>query len=537
VLESLDAVAVRRWYRQGLEALGYAREEIDALNVYPVPDGDTGTNMFLTMESAVEAATQGSGTRGTAQQMARGALLGARGNSGVILSQLLRGVAEVLAAAPAPARGTEFADALERAVTLAYASVGDPVEGTMLTVARAAAEAARAKVDAGVVDLPSVVTASAEAAREALDRTPEQLDVLARAGVVDAGGRGVTVLLDSLVEVITEQAAPAQRLRGAGSADRAVTGSAREPVTMTGPAFEVMYLLEADDDAVVKLRSTLATLGDSLAVSGGAGLWNVHVHVDDPGAAVEAGCEAGRAFQIRVTQLSAADPHDAYGRPAPSGRALVAVAPGEGLAELFAEAGATVVLAQPGRQPSTADLLGGVRRAATSEAVLLVGDSRARAVAEAAAAQARSDGVEVAVVPTRASVQVLAALAVHDPARNFSDDVIAMTAAAGATRWGAVTVATRSSSTAAGRCRPGDVLGLLEDEVVIVGADLSQVAGALLDRMLDGGGELVTLVTGAQAPRDLADALVRRVRLSRPGAEVAVYEGGQPDYPLLVGVE
>jgi DAK2 domain fusion protein YloV len=535
VLEALDAVAARRWYRQGLEALGFAREEIDALNVYPVPDGDTGTNMFLTMESAVESATHGSGTLGTAQEMARGALLGARGNSGVILSQLLRGVAEVLATSKAPARGAGFADALERAVTLAYGAVGEPVEGTMLTVARAAAEAARATVDAGIVDLASVVVAAAQAAREALARTPEQLDVLARAGVVDAGGRGVTVLLDALVDVVTEQAVPDRRAYGAAATLR--PHASREPVTMTGPAFEVMYLLEADDEAVTQLRARLASLGDSIAVSGGAGLWNVHVHVDDPGAAVEAGVRAGRAYQIRVTQLSAASPHDAYGRPRGSGRALVAVAPGEGLAKLFAEAGATVVSPEPGRQPSTADLLEGVRRASAREAVLLVGDARTQAVAEAAAAQARSEGIEVAVVPTRASVQVLAALAVHDPARRFSDDVISMTAAAGATRWGAVTLATRSSQTAAGPCQEGDILGLLEDEVVIVGRDLCEVGAALVDRMLSGGGELTTLVTGAGAHADLVDTLVPRITHGRPNVEVSVYDGGQPDYPLLVGVE
>ncbi len=213
------------------------------------------------------------------------------------------------------------------------------------------------------------------------------------------------------------------------------------------------------------------------------------MHVDDPGAAVEAGLGAGRAYRIRVTHLAAADPHDAYHRPEAGGRTVVAVAPGDGLATLFAEAGATVVMGWPGRQPSTADLLAGVRRAGTSQVVLLPNDARVQAVAQAAAAQSRHDGIEVHVIETQASVQVLAALAVHDPTAPFADDVRAMTEAARGTRWGLVTTATRASMTGVGTCEAGDVLGLLADDVVVIGAGLRDVATRLLDAMLtDGGG-------------------------------------------------
>lgn len=546
MLDVLDAVAVRRWYRRGLEALGLARAEIDALNVYPVPDGDTGTNMFLTMESAVQAAAGRGDMETTARQMAHGALLGARGNSGVILSQLLRGIAEVLGSQQTPPDAAIVAAALHRAVELAYASVGNPVEGTMLTVAREAAEAATRRAEGGDAELFAVVQAAAAAAREALIRTPEQLEVLARAGVVDAGGRGVTVLLDALEEIVAERVGhgPRSELRtsGIGGSDHRAMPSAaaaqpRGPVEMTGPEYEVMYLLEADDEAVAELRTHLAALGDSLAVSGGAGLWNVHVHVDDPGAAVEAGLAAGRAYRIRVTHLAAADPHDAYHRPDAGGRAVVAVAPGEGLATLFAEAGATVVMGWPGHQPSTADLLAGVRRAGASQVVLLPNDARVQAVAQAAAAQGRHEGIEVVVIETQASVQVLAALAVHDPSAPFADDVRAMTDAALGTRWGLVTTATRASMTGIGACEAGDALGLLADDVVVIGSDLSDVARRLLDLMIADGVELITVIAGADAGPELTGHLVEHLHRVVPLAQTSVYDGGQPGYPLLVGVE
>ncbi|MYV40504.1 DAK2 domain-containing protein, partial [Streptomyces sp. SID1328] len=343
----LDALAVRTWCGLALRSLGRAREEIDAINVYPVADGDTGTNLYLTVESAtaaVEAVFAGYEQGGPSladalRAMAHGALIGARGNSGTILAQLLRGMAQVLAADGAGdvshVDGTDLRRALRRAADAAREAVAHPVEGTVLTVASAAADAA----DGGEGDCRAVVLAAYEGARAALAATPRQLAVLGRAGVVDAGGRGLVTVLASLVEAVTGEAVPEETYAGAAGAD--VCPEAPEHAGEGGPAYEVIYLLEADDAAVTRLRERLDTLGDSLVVVGGDGLWNVHVHVDDAGAAVEAGVEAGRPYRIRITHFAVGDVHTGGERPPrePAQRAVVAVVPGEGLAGLYAEAG------------------------------------------------------------------------------------------------------------------------------------------------------------------------------------------------------
>ncbi|UGQ14143.1 DAK2 domain-containing protein [Yinghuangia sp. ASG 101] len=557
MLGELDAPAVRRWCRAGLHQLGRAREEIDALNVYPVPDGDTGTNLFLTLEAGtaeVEALfgrdtpAPGAdkhpepGLPATMRALAHGALMGARGNSGVILSQLLRGIAdqfeadhrEAAAAGTPRDSGPVLRRALHRAADEAYAAVARPVEGTMLTVARAAALGC----DAGADDLTTVVRGMASAARDALARTPDQLDVLRRAGVVDAGGRGLCVLLDALVSVVTGER-HAEEPRTHLPVPLRVTPDAPCAENPLAPAFEVIYLLDAPDAAIPPLRARLDALGDSLVVVGGEGLWNVHVHVDDAGAAVEAGIEAGRPHRVRITHLavSGAVPSEAARPPAAAGRAIVAVVHGDGLAALFTEAGARVVEAGPGRAPSTGALVEAIRATGAREVVLLPNDPDGHAVAAVAAEQAHAYGIRVQVVPTKAAVQGIAALAVHEPGRRFDQDVVGMTSAAGGTRYGALTVAAREAWTMAGVCQAGDVLGIIDGDIAVIGQDLAATGKTVLDRMLAGGGELITLVTGAQVAPGIADDLVTAMRAGRPEVDAVVYNGGQSVYPLLIGVE
>jgi DAK2 domain fusion protein YloV len=542
LLQVLDADAVRRWCAAGLGALQSARTEIDDLNVYPVPDGDTGTNLVLTMESVAEALAGAAGDlASTTGAVAHGALMGARGNSGVILSQLLRGMCEVLAEG---GTGEHLQQALVRAAQLGYAAVATPVEGTVLTVAR---EAAAAAAELGPADLASVVRAARSGAAAALASTPDLLPALRAAGVVDAGGRGLCVLLEALEAVVTGVAAPSSASLLVPR-DRSGLATARESGSDEF-SYEVQFLLrDSSAEAVDALRDELDRLGDSLVVVGGPDLWNVHVHVNDVGAAVEAGVEAGRPFRITVTRFAdqvAEQEEAAAGGPAApvlapaarSGRAVVAVAQGDGLAELFAEAGAVVVDGGPTASPSTAELLAAVRSSGAGEVVLLPNDANTRAVAAAAAEAARGEGLAVAVVPTRSVLQGLAALAVADPERLLPDDVGAMAAAAGATRFGEVTTAVREAATMAGICKPGDVLGLIEGDVVVLGQDVEAVGRDLLDRMLAGGGELVTVVTGAQADPGAGDRLTSYVASSHPEVEVVAYDGGQPHYPLLLGVE
>ena len=531
---------VRDWAQRALSGLGDARLEIDALNVFPVPDGDTGTNLYLTMESACEAVDQcwtgaagAPGVDEAARAMSTGALMGARGNSGVILSQILRGTSEILG-------GLTDGDALDgsavhrllaRAADLGYEAVARPVEGTILTVARAAADSAATRVQDGAADAGAVVEAAAQGARDALALTPTMLESLRLAGVVDAGGRGLVVVLDALAEVVSG-------VRRSGG-DVGLHAPLPRPVEAEsshhygGPAYEVMFLLDADDAAVPALREQLDSLGDSLVVVGGDRLWNVHVHVDDAGAAVEAAMSAGRPYRLRITHLETVVPTTAR----VDTRAVVAVSHGPGVADLLGSAGVGIVPALARQRPSTAELLDAVRLTHAAEVIVLPSDKDTRGVAEAAAEQARADGVRVSVIPTRSIVQTLAAVAVHDPSIRFDDDVVAMTRAAGATRYAAVTVASRAALTTVGPCDVGDILGLVDGDIVVVGSDVSSVTRDILTRMLAIGGELVTLVLGAEAGTDLSEDLPEWLAERYPLTDVVVYDGGQPLWPIIMGVE
>ncbi|MFD5462567.1 DAK2 domain-containing protein [Kitasatospora sp. NPDC127059] len=543
MLHTLDAPAVRTWCQLALHALGQAREEIDALNVYPVPDGDTGTNLYLTVESAAAevesrfadpAADPAPGLADAVRAMARGALIGARGNSGVILAQWLRGTAETLAEGGG---GDHLRAALQRAADSAYQAVAEPVEGTLLTVARVAA---REAVRAGG-GLAQVADTAYRAARDALRHTPEQLAVLAENGVVDAGGRGLVAVLGALADAVAgQQPMGPVALRGDVRAVESCEVHLRPPGP-GHPAFEVIYLLDAPDDALPALRERLGRLGDSLVIGGGDGLWNVHVHVDDAGAAVEAGVGAGRPHQIRITHFAEAAARAGTaaerGEREERARAVLSVVSGDGLAELCEQAGAVVLHADPDRRPASAELADAVRGSAAREVVLLLNDPELRAAAGAAADQLREEGVRIAVLPTRSPVQGLAALAVHEGGRRFDEDVVAMTSAAGATRYAELAVAEGESWTMAGVCQAGDVLGLIDGDVAVIGAGLAEVGESVLDRMLGAGGELVTLILGEGADRALADRLVAHVRQQRPEVDSVVFHGGQGFTPLLIGVE
>ncbi|RNL65508.1 DAK2 domain-containing protein [Nocardioides marmoriginsengisoli] len=546
-IATFDLGAVVRFADLAVQGLASAREEIDALNVYPVPDGDTGTNMYLTVESARgalrEHLAEADGEpdlRDALQVYAKAALLGARGNSGVILSQLIGALLRRMGqGGPEDRSATLMAEGFAQATEAAYAAVGTPVEGTMLSVAKAASIAAAARAEDPEAHLGDVLKAAAAAAREALARTPDQMQLLRDAGVVDAGGRGLCVILDAAESAVTGQrpmSAPAPI-----GAHAIPTPLPTGDLTEDGPAYEVMYLLDAEDDAIGGLRARLGELGDSLVVVGGDGLWNVHVHTDDVGAAVEAGIDAGRPRRIRVThfaeQVTRARQKRSQGAGSRGGRAVVAVVAGDGLAGIFAEAGARVLVGRPGLRPSTGEILDAILASGAEEVVVLPNDPDSLSVAEAAAAAAEeSADVRVVVVPTRAQVQGIAAIAVHEPGRAFDADVVQMTSAARGTRHGAVTVAVKQAMTTAGPCETGDVLGVLQGDFAVVGSDLVDVATAILERMLTGGGELVTLVGGADAG-DLVERCESWIEANHAGVDVVVYDGGQERYPLLLAVE
>lgn len=534
MLDALDADAVRRWSRTALELLDAHRVEIDALNVFPVPDSDTGSNTLTTLRAA-DAALAAVGDTDDAGAalvaMAAGAAHGALGNSGFIVSQILRGLAD---ASGLRCDAAALASGLRTGAVLARAAVVNPVEGTILSVVRAAADGATQVLVAGSSaagsDLGAVVVAAVEAADAALQRTPMQLAELAQAGVVDAGGRALVLLLDALARTVTDtpvQITPVRApLRSA---------QLRPDPGAASFGFEVQYLLDAAQDRVDVLRSTLAELGDSVAVvATGEGAWNVHVHVDDVGAAIEAGVDAGRPHQICVVRFA----EHAPGRDLVDATvAVLAVAPGAGLAHLFESEGVHVVEGGADDLPSVDDVTAAIHSTGAGELVLLPNASRVTGVAEAAAERARAQGVRVSVVPTRSPVQGLAAIAVHDHDRRFDDDVVAMAEAAAATRYAEVTVARAEALTAVGICQRGDVLGLIDGDVVEIGRGLLAVAFILVDRLLGVGAELMTVLIGADAPASAGALIEAHVRDRAPLTDVSVYEGGQLDHPLIIGVE
>lgn len=534
-----DVNTVVRFVELATDALAEAREEIDALNVYPVPDGDTGTNMFLTVQAGrdalLDAVARGEDSDAALKALARGSLMGARGNSGVILSQLLGAlVTRMRKATPGERKSVVLAEAFREGSEASYAAVGTPVEGTILSVMKAAADAAMevAPCDTSV----PTIAAAAEAARQALERTPQQLQILADSGVVDAGGRGLVVVFEAAETALTgRRRVEPTKARGARSVPVPLPTN---DLTEDGPAYEVMYLLDADDDAVAALRTELAGLGDSLVVVGGDGLWNVHIHTDDVGAAIEVGIRAGRPYRVQVTHFAEQVTAAKARRPSRLGRKIVAVAAGPGLQKLFADAGAITVTTEPGRRPSAGEILHAIDASGAEEVVVLPNDPDSLKVAEIAARTAEESGkVKVAVVPSQAQVQGLAAIAVHEPGRPFDQDVVAMTSAARHARHGAVTLAARQAITSAGACEPGDVLGVIEGDFVAIGDDLFVVADEILKRLIGGGGaELVTLVEG-EAGEGLGTRLEEHLARHFPILEVVVYEGGQARYPLLVAVE
>lgn len=566
----LDADGARLWAALTRAAFALRRTEIDALNVFPVPDGDTGTNLYLTMDTAIDELHRthsAQGVLGTAslvdeaRDLARAMLMSARGNSGVIVSQLVAGISQVIVDEDlTEVDGAALARAVTRGAELARASVAHPQEGTILSVADAIAEAARASAEEGG-DAADVAGAAVAAAETALVRTTEQLPALAQAGVVDAGGAGCLLMIEALHRALTGDWASASGSLPHASEDlvpRATWHAEAGPIDggqptsgalarslashdpldalapgLAGPAFEVMFLLDGSDvGRVAMMRTALDGLGDSLLVVGGPDLWNVHVHVDDVGAAVEAGIVAGRPHRIKVThfatQIAAQEPQEF---------AVVACAAGPGMAAILTQAGAVVVPSAPGARASAGQLLDAIRRTGAASVVVLPNDKDTLMAAEVACRAATDDGLVTAIIPARTAVQGLAALAVVDFAKGLRENAIAMTSAAVATRHGAVSIASREVLTWAGSVSVGDILGIVSGDVALIGDDLVDTAVDVLDRLLSGGGELVTLVAGADANVAFIDAVEARLAKDHGEVEVVRIDGGQQVYPLLVGVE
>ncbi|MCX5046148.1 DAK2 domain-containing protein [Aldersonia sp. NBC_00410] len=542
VLATLDGDAVVRWGQACVDGLTDRCDEINGLNVFPVADSDTGTNLLFTMRSAMDAvARRSAGTsnaRDVLARMASGATIGARGNSGIFLSQVLRGIAEVSPEGPMTA--SLLRAGLDTAVSVVRRAVNDPVEGTIVTVLEASAAAVRHCPDE--TPLIDIATTAAEAAAAALELTTAQLDVLGAAGVVDAGGRGLLVLLDSLVSVISGSAPHRRRFDPATQRiGRAYDVGAAQSDDLE---YEVMYLIaDADQHGAELLRKKLDRIGDSvLVVSDGSGGWSSHVHCTEPGAAIEAGLSIGRLHQIRISCFSVAAgisdrlPTDRHTPAHPvADRGILAVVSGDGAAELFEAEGATVLRCDG--ELRAIELLAAIKEMSNREVLVLPNGTLAAQELVAVGVAARDADHDVLLLPASSMVQGLASLAVHDPGRVAVDDIFAMSEAAAATRWGSLRVSSERALTVVGTCEPGDGLGLVGQEVVVIRPDVREAGTLLIDRVLGLGGELVTLLVGARTPVGLLVALERHIAEHHSGVDVIVYRGGQDGDLFQFGVE
>ncbi|HEY4611185.1 MAG TPA: DAK2 domain-containing protein [Ilumatobacteraceae bacterium] len=554
-LERFSPEALRSTVITFRDTMKLHADGINRLNVYPVPDGDTGTNMARTLDAVVaELDLADMELEATCNAISHGSLMGARGNSGVILSQILRGLVGTLKGAT-DLTAAKVAEGLKAASLAAYQSVLKPIEGTILTVVRESADAATAAAADGAT-LVGMLRAARSAAKAALDNTPELLPVLKDAGVVDAGGAGYLLFLDSALFVVDGEPLP-EADEGDGPSAAQLELVARRHTTdgtvdVSEQRYEVMYFVDLADDRIEQFKQSWGEIGDSIVVVGGDGLWNCHVHTNDIGAAIEAALQLdGRPKQIRVTDLfeEVADEHAireaalhgprhsaaGFGLPAVT-CAVVAVASGDGLAELFGQLGVQgVVTGGQTLNPSTAELLAAVEAVNADHVVVLPNNKNIIPVAEQLDSLTTKT---VRVVPSASMPAALAALVVYDPEADADANLEEMTEAAQSVATGEITRAVRDTKTDIGSITAGDWIGLVRgDGIVAVSGSLDGAACALLDHLITPGREIVTVITGTDSNAAHTDALLAWLHENRPDVQVEVHRGGQPLYPYLFGVE
>lgn len=541
----VDGERFKQLVYAGLVWLRQHQEEINALNVFPVPDGDTGTNMVLTMQSAWEevAGVDENSVGKVSHQVAHGALMGARGNSGVILSQIWRGMARYLDNKEW-LTASDLAAALEEGVRTAYKGVIRPVEGTILTVAREAAE--EASLAAGrTTDLSVVLERAVRRAWDALARTPDLLPVLAEAGVVDAGGQGLCVILEGMMralrgEVVGEPAV----------ATTTVTGPvfAAEAVPEEEYGYDVQFLIVGQNLDAEAIRRDIDAMGTSTLVVGDSETIKVHVHVPDPGVPLSYAVRLGSLRDVVVEDMQAQYREFVrareQARPAPAMMVsgvpsrevgVVAVVSGDGLEKVFISLGASAIV--PGGQtmnPSTEEILRVVESLPTPKVVIL--PNNGNIILAARQAQELSQK-EVAVVPTRSIPQGVAALLAFNHQADLEENAKAMARALEDIRTGEVTTATRDAKLNGVTVRQGQIIGLEDDQLVVSGDTVDEVVEALLDRMGVADLEIVTLYYGADVREEEAEALAARLQEKYPDQSFEVVYGGQPHYFYILSAE
>ena len=522
------APRLRLLARAASVALEQSRQRINDLNVYPVPDGDTGTNLALTMRGIVEAldATTSSDPTELVHEVTRAALLSARGNSGVILSQIVRGAADVLGGAET-IDAHAIARALRQASDEAYRAVHEPVEGTMLTVIRALAEEAESRADRNP-PVPELLKALVERGEAAVAQTKDQLDVLRLAGVVDAGGAGLLELVRGLAAAVAGEPLPEAPPFEELSRDAVHQELSRYRYCTT-------FVIEGEDLDAAALEVELDRLGDSLLVVGDPSALKVHVHTDDPDAALGLGKAAGTVAGIEIADMhrQTEEREERLTAARPARTAVVAVVAGAGNRRLFESLGASRII-EGGQtmNPPTADLLEAIEAAPSDEVVLLPNNGNVVMAAEQAA---QLSGKAVQVVATRSLQAGLAALVAFNPERSADENAEEMRDALAGLVTGEVTVASRDAAVDGVTVSKGEFLGLLDEHAVVAGPSFAEVVRAVAEGLLAEPREVLTVLAGEDAPP--LDGLLDDLAEQHPGLEIDVHDGGQPHYPLLLFAE
>jgi DAK2 domain fusion protein YloV len=542
----LDAQTIRQAIEATLADLRAVRASIDAANVYPVADSDTGTNLVMTFDT-VAAAVASVDDAGVSHALRSGSLKGARGNSGVIVAQILRGFADGVEAGPADVEGT--ARAFKRAAELAYEAVLDPAEGTILSVAAAAADAAQGSHET----VSDQFAAAARAAQDALARTPEQMPILKEAGVVDAGGMGLVVMLDAFARALgadVGRPAPAE-------GETHTTPAPIRDAASSRYAYEVQYLLRAPDETMQPLRNLLGSIGDSVAVIGGDGLWRIHVHTDERERAIAMGDAFGDVSDVDVVSFAeqieqtneaaraSAQPVELPSPQTPGVRGipvaeahrpatLVAVVSGSGVEKLFADLGAITVRGAAGRAVTDEELLNAIESAGQKEVIVL--PNHEEVFGRLIDLRFKSSKT-VSILRTGDMAAGLAAALAYGDARDTEAALRDMQAALDHVRTGMVATAQMSGDSPAGPIEPGQSVGIAEGAIVVVADDPVGVVCEVGKALLEGDRELLTILYAEEVSEPERDRLQQAMKTVLPSATVELHAGGQPLHRYILSAE
>jgi len=514
-------------------------EEANRLNVFPVPDGDTGTNMLLTLQSAVEDIKDSSAAEVSkiAKLASHGSLMGARGNSGVILSQIFRGFARAVEG-KSSLTPRELAAAFEEAANAAYRAVNKPTEGTILTVAREAGRSATAAAASPDATVPGVIAAAAAGARDAVLKTPSQLQILRDAGVVDAGGFGLQIILEGMLKTVEESAF-------AVSTSQTVARPQPAQVALDLPeggwGYCTEFLIEGNGLDVDVIRDQIEALGNSVLVVGEPELVKVHVHTDDPTRVITLAGGHGKVLKLNVGDMSIQhrrilESEAAASRPPrPNGVGLVAVVAGRGLMDIFRGLGVDAIV-EGGQtmNPSTQDMLVAIESVPDQEVILLPNNRNVILAAKQVTGLTKK---KVHIVETHSVPEGVAAVVAFRPDRSGADNVATMKAEAERVQTIEVTHAVRDTRSNGLRVKKGDVIGLINEKLEFSGADYAEVVNKALGKLGPDSYELVTLYRGEGASEDEVASLQSAIQSTFPGLEVEVQQGGQQHYPFILSVE